>query len=185
MPYSICLLWTPEAEAVLAGIQKELASVGVPGWTAQSGHRPHIELAQVGVIEPASMKAELKKLAQGHKEFESALMRLELVGQEVVIHLDPSPQVTALHQGLHSVMKKFAQTIRPEYAPGKWSPKLSLVTGITPANLESAKPILGLIRLPWGAVASSIGVFQMNPNRMGVQAEVLLGSGLSRDRTHL
>jgi len=130
------------------------------------------------------MKAELKKLAQAHKEFESTLLRLELAGQEVLIHLDPSPPLAALHQGLHSVMKKFAQTIRPEYAPGKWSPKLSLVTGITPANLESAKPLLGSIRLPWGALASSIGVFQMNPTRMGVQAEVMLGSGLSRDRTH-
>lgn len=172
-------------EGVLAGIQKDLASAGVPGWTAQSGHRPHVELAQVGVIDPASMKAELKKLAQGHKEFESTLMRLELAGQDVVIHLDPSPPLAALHQGLHSVMKKFAQTIRPEFAPGKWSPKLSLVTGITPANLEPAKPVLGSIHLPWAALASSIGVFQMNPNRMGVQAEVMLGSGLSRDRTHL
>jgi hypothetical protein len=184
MPFSVSLLWSAEAESALSSIQIEVAKAGVNGWTAQAGHRPHLELAQCGVIDSSAMRTELKRLASAHESLELTLTRLELAGQEVVIHIEPTPSLIALHQALHVMMKKVSQAPRPDFAPGRWTPKLSLVPGVTPANLEKIKPILGSIILPWPSQATSLGVFLTNPNRMGIQAEVMLGTGQFRDRTH-
>lgn len=47
-----------------------------------------------------------------------------------------------------------------------------------------AESALSSILLPWQSQAASLGVFLTNPNRMGIQAEVILGSGQFKDRTH-
>lgn len=184
MAYSVNLLFSAEAESILADLQSKMKEAGVPGWTAQAGHRPHIELCHFVSVDAAALKTDLKRFATQNPPFELTLGRLELSGTEVIIHIEPTPALMALHNSMHLMMKKYGKSPRPEFAPGVWQPKLSLVVGVTPSNLDRVKPTLGGIVLPWAVPAEGLGVFLVNPNRIGVQAEVKLGTGQLRDRTY-
>ncbi len=184
MAYSVNLLLSAEAEAVLADLQSKMKEAGVPGWTAQAGHRPHIELCQFISVDASALKTDLKRFATQNPPFDVTLGRLELSGTEVIINMEPNPALSALHNSMHLMMKKYGKSPRPEYAPGVWAGKMSLAVGVTPDNLDRIKPILGGISLPWTVPVEGIGVFLVNPNRIGVQAEVKLGSGQLKDRTY-
>lgn len=184
MAYSVNLLLSAEAEGYLAGLQSAMKDAGVPGWTAQAGHRPHIELSWFVSIDTMAIRADLKRFAVQNAPVELNFNRLELSGTEVILHPEPNPQLMALQHAAHQMTRKYGKSPKPEAAPGVWQPKLSLVVGVTPENLEKVKPILGSIVLPLIASTEGLGVFLVNPTRIAVQAEVKLGSGQMRDRTY-
>lgn len=184
MAYSVNLLFSAEAESILAGLQTRMKEAGVPGWTAQAGHRPHLEISHFISIDPVAMKPDLKRFALQHAPFDITFNRLELSGTEVIMHLEQSRELMAFHQALHLMARKYGKSPKPESAPGVWQPKLSLIVGVTPDNLDRVKPILGGIVLPWTAKAESVAVFLVNATRIGVQAEARLGTGQLKDRTY-
>lgn len=183
MAFSVNLLLSTEAEGYLAGLQTAMKEAGVPGWTAQAGHRPHIELSNFVSIDAVAMKADLKRFAVQNSPIELNFNRLELSGTEVILYPEPSPQLVALQQAAHQMTRKYGKSPKPESAPGVWQPRLSLVVGVTPENLHKVKPTLGGIALPLSVAADALAVFLVNPTRIGVQVEVKLGTGQLRDRT--
>ena len=184
MAYSVNLLLSPEAEAALADLQQKMKDAGVPGWTAQAGYRPHIELSLFVSIDTQAMRADLKRFSIQNSPVDLNFNRLELSGTEVILHPEANPQLMALQQAAHQMTRKYGKSPKPESTPGIWQPKLSLVVGVTPVNLDSIKPILGGISLPLPATGDSIGVFLVNNTRIAVQAEGRLGSGQLKDRTY-
>jgi hypothetical protein len=184
MAYSVNLLFSAEAEGYLASLQQKMKEAGVPGWTAQAGYRPHLEIGYFISIDPVAMKPDLKRFALQHSPIELNFNRIELLGNEVIMRIEPDPALMAFHQALHNMSRKYGKSPKPESAPGVWQPKLSLIVGVTPENLERVKPILGSISLPWTVTADTVGVFLINPTRIGVQAEAKLGSGQMKDRTY-
>ena len=158
MAYVFELTFDPETAATIRAIWRRISDAGLPSSLDAAGYRPHISLA-VCDAERFDADACYQKTAAYARTIAPFPVRLSHVGvfvnRENVVFLGVTPSVALLarHQETLDLCLDQQCFLRQYYAPGLWTPHVSLSFDLTRKQAEDILAMGWDMGLPlWGQI---------------------------------
>ncbi|HEX9016636.1 MAG TPA: 2'-5' RNA ligase family protein [Chloroflexota bacterium] len=152
MPFAVVLNLDEAASRAIEDAQAAVIRAGLSSPDTQvMNFWPHISLAISEDLDVRGFEPYLRDLAAGTPPFELCFARLEVFEPEPkVLYLAPadSPDLTAMHQRLHSEYSSFAFRPWEYYSPGKWVPHCTVADGLRGENVAKARELFESLHLP-------------------------------------
>ncbi len=169
MSYVFEFTFDPATEAVVRAIWRRIARAGLPSSLDADGYRPHISLAVYDAEQFDSDGCRRRALAYARNvaPFPIRLSHLGVFSSwENVVFLGVTPTLTLLRRQQETLDLCQAQRafLRSYYAPGLWTPHVSLAFDLTP---EQAKAILALAwetSLPISGMVRALHLVEVAPD---------------------
>lgn len=151
--------------ALEAEIRARWALLDAAGWVspAAAGFRPHVSLAIFEDVDDVGCRPVIEAFAGQVAPIDIRLDALGVFGQ-TVLFLTPVPtrSLLDLHDRFHRLAMPGMRTLRPYYAPGRWTPHCTLLNG-EPPTVARALPLLLAAAGPVTGRIEQIGLCRFLP----------------------
>lgn len=136
-PVSYAVLLVPDRK-ITAAVKRTWKTLNKKGVSSLLGKdEPHVTLAGFGIGKLALVRKGLLTIG---KKFKRPMLRFESIGSfptEGVLFLAPvvTPELSAIHEVVHRVLKQHTRKPSPYYLPGMWVPHCTLCMLLSPRQL--------------------------------------------------
>lgn len=166
MAFALQLHFTPEFDASIEGLWKQMSLASVPSLLPQIGNRPHLTLATFASLsEPQRLclSAELPKLKVRLDVLFSSVGLFTGLTQMVYLAPVVDDRLRALHGDVLACLDARRIDVGPHYQRGRWIPHCTLSKELSPAHALKTLEICQSLSLPIRASVSELALVEFRP----------------------